>query len=146
AMMVNTSQPMPMMIHSGIAMIRPMPNVITDNRNSTTNAIATVMLKFSASLPWSLTNGMVSFLTSQITSGPMKQPQPPPQTPVSSAPNSADRWANIAHCRSSADGAPAMGSLGGGGTTDSGGTLMRISFEVGTCVNGSPAGRRCCRS
>ena len=55
------------------------------------------MLKFSASLPWSLTNGMVSFFTSQMISGPMKQPQPPPNAPVSRPPSSADKCANIAH-------------------------------------------------
>ena len=47
---------------------------------------------------------MVSFLTSQTTSGPRKL------RPIS-APTMADRWANIAHWRSSAFGEP----LGGGG-------------------------------
>src|SRR3546814_7825586 len=90
-MMVNTSQAMPMMIHSGIAITSPMPRVSTASRNSTKNAMPTVMLKLSASLPWSSTNGIVSFLTSQMISGPMKQPMLPAQPEVRMPPTSADR-------------------------------------------------------
>src|SRR5579859_8140839 len=73
---------------------------------------------------------MVSFFTSQITSGPIKHPQPAPSEAVSKAPSKADRCPNMAQVRSSAGTSPPMGSLGGGGTTDSGGTLIRISFQV----------------
>jgi hypothetical protein len=52
-------------------------------------AIATVMLKFNASLPWSATKGIVSVFTSHTTSGPstcrtewMK-------------PDNEDRWASM---------------------------------------------------
>ena len=53
-----------------------MPNVSTTSRNNAAPTMASVMLKFSASLPWSATNGMVSFLISQMISGPRKQPPP----------------------------------------------------------------------
>src|SRR5690348_227829 len=130
-MMMNTSAAMPMMIINGPAIRKPMPSVAKPRIIRITKMIATVMLKFSASLAWSFTNGMVSFFTSQMISGPMNQPQPPIQ-PVTRPPSSADKCANIAHWRSSAVGAPAGG--GGapagdedvGGVTDSGGTLMAV--------------------
>jgi hypothetical protein len=96
AMMVNTSQPIQTTTASGQAMITPRPKVTMVSSNSTNRMMATVMLKFSASLPWSSTKGMVSFFTSQMISGPMKQPQPN-HTLVSTAPASADKCANIAH-------------------------------------------------
>ena len=64
--------------------------------------MATVILKLSASLAWSLTKGMLSLLTSQITKGPMKQPMLPAQPEVRMPPISADKCANSAHCFSSA--------------------------------------------
>src|SRR3546814_2315629 len=80
----------------------------------------TVKLKLSASWPWSSTNGIVSFLTSQMISGPMKQPMLPAQPEVRMPPTSADRCANIAHWRSSAPGVPdATGGGSGGGVAAS---------------------------
>src|SRR3546814_757223 len=131
-MMVNTSQAMPMMIHSGIAITSPMPRVSTASRNSTKNAMPTVMLKLSASLPWSSTNGIVSFLTSQMISGPMKQPMLPAQPEVRMPPTSADRCANIAHWRSSAPGVPdATGGGSGGGVA-----VSLESVMVAPCSRG----------
>src|SRR4051812_29444408 len=92
----------------------------------TSAAMAAVIWKLSASLPWSSTNGISFFLICQITSGPMIEPNGMMQ------PASADRWANIAHCFSSALGVPS-GAGGGavtlfGGGTLFGGTLMEDSL------------------
>src|SRR5690348_5629641 len=124
--MMNTSAAMPMMIISGNASRKPTPRVAKPRIVRITKMIAIVMLKFSASLAWSFTNGMESFFTSQMISGPRNQPQPPIQ-PVTKAPSKADRCANMAHWRSSAvGGAPAGGGVpaDAGGVTDSGGTLI----------------------
>src|SRR3546814_4546174 len=91
----------------------------------------TVKLKLSASWPWSSTNGIASFLTSQMISGPMKQPMLPAQPEVRMPPTSADRCANIAHWRSSAPGVP--DATGGGRSeehTSELQSLMRISYAV----------------
>src|SRR5699024_2268233 len=87
-------------------------------------------LKLSASLPWSSTKGMVSFLISQTISGPMKQPQPPPMAPVTRAPSRADRWASMPQVLASAGTALVPGSAaGGGGGMLSGGVLMEITRD-----------------
>src|SRR5690348_16661003 len=68
-----------------------------------------------------------------MISGPRNQPQPPTQ-PVTRPPSNADKWANIAHCRSSALGTPVEDDVAeGGGVTDSGGTLIStpLTFAVG---------------
>ena len=96
AMIVSTSQAMNTSRPSGAVTITPMPKVTRVMRNRITPTISRVMLKFSASLAWSLAKGMESFLTSQMTSGPTMLPTPPVNNPVK-----ADRWPNSAHCRSS---------------------------------------------
>src|SRR5690606_21983783 len=113
AMMVNTSQASPTRIISGPVSRMPIPSVSRVSTNSTKKMIATVMLKFSASLAWSSTKDMVSFFMSQITSGPMKQPMLPAQPAVTMPPASADRCANMAHWRSSA-GMPLSAPTGAG--------------------------------
>ena len=49
-MIVNTSQAMPTTIQAGIAIRKPMPRVMNTSTHSAKKTIATVMLKFSASL------------------------------------------------------------------------------------------------
>src|SRR5688572_3595022 len=111
-MMTNTSAVTPMISISGTVSNAPTPRVMTVRTISARKAMETVMAKLSASFAWSLTKGMVSFFISQMTSGPMKKPMLPAQPDVRMPPRSADRWANIAHCRSSALEAPA-GAAGG---------------------------------
>ncbi|MNW04931.1 hypothetical protein D3C71_2010980 [compost metagenome] len=69
AMMVSTSQARPTAIITStpISTRVRMPPMIMP--------MITVMLKFSASLPWSATKGMVSFFISHTTSGPSRVPK-----------------------------------------------------------------------
>src|SRR5687768_9169600 len=101
AITISTSAPMPTTSMIGTVSNAPMPSVAKVRISRIRKIADTVILKFSASLAWSATKGMVSFFISQMTSGPRKKPQPP-TADVSRPPASADRWANIAHCRSSA--------------------------------------------
>jgi hypothetical protein len=126
AITISTRATIPMMNISGNVSTAPMNSVSTVRIHRIRKIAEMVMLKFSASLAWSSTKGIVSFLTSQITSGPMNEPQPP-NAPVNSAPAIADRCANIAHCRCSALGA----SEGGGGAGAGGGVIASLGSDIG---------------
>src|SRR5690606_37617096 len=111
---MNTSAARPTSSMTGTAIRKPMPSVKIPSRSRISMIADRVMLKFSASLAWSSTKGMVSRFISQMISGPRKQPMLKAQPAVTRPPSRADRCANIAHCRSSAE-IPLAGVSGGGG-------------------------------
>ncbi|MNY62263.1 hypothetical protein D3C86_1990540 [compost metagenome] len=54
-------------------------------------AMATLIWKFSASLPWSSINGSISRFICQRISGPISEPN------GTQIPSKAERWQNMAH-------------------------------------------------
>src|SRR3546814_15977773 len=72
--MVTINQTRPITIQSGTTTTKPSPSVTSANTHNETQTMNTVILKFSASLPWSSTNGMSSRLISPTTNGPSTKP------------------------------------------------------------------------
>jgi len=119
AIIVNTNHQMNSAKPAGTAMIKPMPSVKIASKHNASPAIMTVMLKFSASLPWSSTKVEPSRLNSQTSSGPAMMPMP-----VTKAVN-VDKCANNAQVRSSVDGVPDEGNGGGVG-----GVMASVSLII----------------